>query len=203
MSRNVGIVGYGMGNVTSLQHALTALGAEVLLAERPVQLKDCSHIILPGVGAFPKGMEQLQSLGFAEELYEQVRIREKALLGICLGMQLLASIGKEHQICAGLGLLPGRVTLLDGAGLRVPHIGWNDTTPTHGNRLLPSNSKGCFYYVHSYQLIPENTGDISMLCEYGQSFAAGIERDNIFGVQFHPEKSHSDGLALLKRFMDL
>lgn len=203
MSTKVGIVGYKMGNIASLRNAFLSINVDVFVAEAPQQLREATHIVLPGVGAFPKGMEQLRSLGFENELRQLVLDGGRPLLGICLGMQLLAIIGEEHRVTEGLGFIPGRVTLFQGEGLRIPHVGWNDTISLRDNVLLgPAGTTGCFYYVHSYHLVPDEPVDVSMICTYGQTFTAAVECGNIYGVQFHPEKSHVDGLQILKRFVE-
>jgi glutamine amidotransferase len=204
MTPRIGIVGYRMGNITSLRNALVAIGADVFVAEEPARLRDATHVILPGVGAFPKGMEQLHTLGFTPELRRLALEERRPTLGICLGMQLLASVGEEHRICAGLGFIRGRVTLLKMPGLRVPHIGWNDTVSRRASVLSgPAGAADTFYYVHSYQLVLDDPADEVLGCTYGDDFVAGVECQNIFGVQFHPEKSHAAGLALLKRFTEV
>lgn len=197
----IGIVGYKMGNITSLRNALAAVGAPSFVAEGPRELRDASHIILPGVGAFPLAMENLRRLGFEEELLRLVQDEHRPLLGVCLGMQLLATRGEEHRPCEGLGLIPGRVPRLQPGDLRVPHVGWNDTTAPRPFSLQgPGGSTGCYYYVHSYHLVPDDAADARLECDYGGPVVAGVERGNVFGVQFHPEKSHADGLAVLQRF---
>ena len=197
----IGLIGYGMGNITSLRNAFSAVGAECFVAETPEALARASHIVLPGVGAFPRGMERLRSLGFDDAVQRYVVAGGRPLLGICLGMQLLASEGEEHVTTTGLGLIPGRVVRLEARGLRVPHVGWNDTKRVGESSLLPVESDGaCFYYVHSYHFQPSRAEDGVMRCEYGEPFVAAVEHEQIMGVQFHPEKSHTAGLALLKRF---
>ncbi len=202
MSRiRIGLIGYGMGNITSLRNAFAAVGADCFVAETPSALAEASHIVLPGVGAFPRGMERLRSFGFDQALPRLVLEGGRPLLGICLGMQLLASEGEEHVATAGLGLIPGRVVRLEARGLRVPHVGWNDTRRAGESTLLPAEADGaCFYYVHSYHFRPSRAEDAVMECDYGERFVAAVEHDQIMGVQFHPEKSHGAGLALLKRF---
>ena len=117
---------------------------------------------------------------------------------------MLASVGEEHRRCEGLGFIPGRVTRLSADGLRIPHIGWNDTVAIRDNPLLgAAGSTGCFYYVHSYHLVPDDPSDTIMTCDYGGRFAAAVARGHVFGVQFHPEKSHAGGLAILKRFLEV
>lgn len=204
MSVRVGIVGYRMGNIGSLWNAFHALGVETIVAEQPEQLRAATHLVLPGVGAFPTGMEHLNGLGFTPVLRELVMEQRRPLLGICLGMQLLASVGEEHRICAGLGFIPGRVVRLSVSALRVPHIGWNDTIVARDNPVLgPAGAVGCFYYVHSFHLVPEDPADTILTCCYGEPFVAGVMRGHIVGVQFHPEKSHAGGLALLRRFLEV
>lgn len=197
----VGIVGYGMGNIASLRNAFEAVGVSCFVAQTPAALAEASHLVLPGVGAFPRGMARLRSLGFDEAIDRLVRDEGRPLLGICLGMQLLASEGEEHELTRGLGLIPGRVVRLSTPGLRVPHVGWNETRLLRESRLLdPAGDNSCFYYVHSYHLQPERGEDATLGCVYGERFVAAVERESVMGVQFHPEKSHGAGLALLRRF---
>ncbi len=204
MKPRVGIVGYGMGNITSLRNAFVNIGVDVFVAKTPPQLGDATHIVLPGVGAFPRGMEQLRTLGFEAELRRLVLAEQRPCLGICLGMQLLASTGEEHRLCDGLGFIQGQVKLLTAPGLRIPHIGWNDTYAKRDGLLSEADGKtACFYYVHSYHLIPDDPATVVMTCSYGQEFVAGVRSGNIFGVQFHPEKSHSTGLSVLRRFAEM
>jgi len=205
MDAHVGIVGYRMGNIASLRNALVAIGARNFVAESSEQLREATHIILPGVGAFPKAMENLRALGFEGALRALALDEGRPMLGVCLGMQILASVGEEHGVSEGLGLIPGRVALLrPEPRLRVPHIGWNDTTAVRDNPLLgPEGAAGCFYYVHSYRFEPESPDDVIMGCDYGGRFAAGVRRRNVFGVQFHPEKSHDAGLGLLRAFLQV
>ena len=162
--------------------------------------------MLPGVGAFGDGIENLRRGGWIEALEAEVRVREKPLLGICLGTQLLAATGTEHGRWSGLGWIDATVTRLAAVGekLRVPHMGWNDVQVVGHPKLLTGlGERPCFYFVHSYAVVPEDRGVISGLCEYGTEFAACIESENIFGVQFHPEKSHKVGLSLLKNFLEV
>ena len=204
MGTRIGLVGYGMGNIMSLINALKAIDAEVFVAETPRDLEAARHLILPGVGAFPKGMEQLRLLGFDDAIRRLVVEEGRPLLGVCLGMQLLASVGEEHRVCDGLGLIPGRVTRLKTDGLRLPHVGWNDTVSHRENPLLsPPGTQEAFYYVHSFHFVPEQPEHVILTSSYGTEFAAGVQRENIFGVQFHPEKSHKGGLHLLRQFIAL
>ena len=202
MTAQVGIVGYGMGNITSLVNAFRAVGADVVVAETARKLDDVSHIVLPGVGAFPKGMEHLRAGGFDAPLRRLVLEEGRPLLGVCLGMQLLADHGEEHQLSAGLGFVPGRVRRLEAPGLRLPHVGWNETVATRDGVLLgKAGTTASFYYVHGYGFVPARDDDVAFVCDYGSPIVAGIESGHIFGVQFHPEKSHQEGLSLLRRFI--
>jgi glutamine amidotransferase len=202
MSRaRIGIVGYGMGNIMSLQNAFEAVGTDCFVAQTAAALAEASHIVLPGVGAFPRGMERLRAQGFDEAIHRLTSEEGRPLLGICLGMQLLASEGEEHEVTRGLGLIPGRVVRLSTPGLRVPHVGWNETRVLGESRLLDRGpAEPCFYYVHSYHLQPDRSSHATLGCVYGEAFVAGVEHEQVMGVQFHPEKSHGAGLALLKRF---
>lgn len=203
MKPKIAIIGYGMGNLASLQNAFAKVGADVCVAATPAELEPATHIVLPGVGAFPKGMHQLRSLGFEDALRRLVLEQGRLLLGVCLGMQLLATEGEEHELTAGLNFIPGRVVRFNVLGLRVPHMGWNDTMSCRAGSLLgDACEKVCHYYVHSFYFAPTTAADVALTCDYGGEFAAGVERGNVIGVQFHPEKSHAAGLNLLKRFVE-
>lgn len=201
-SVNVGIVGYRMGNIMSLRNALQAIGVSSFVADAPEQLEAASHIILPGVGAFPMAMANLRAMGFEPALLRLAREERRPLLGVCLGMQILASVGEEHEESQGLDLVPGRVTLLRPEQLRVPHMGWNDTASLCDNVLV--GAKGtteCFYYVHSFHFVPAKAEHAILACDYGGPVVAGVHSGNVWGVQFHPEKSHAAGLELLRNFI--
>ena len=192
-----------MGNIASLHNAFAKVGADVCVAATPAELEPATHIVLPGVGAFPKGMHQLRSLGFEDALRRLVLEQGRLLLGVCLGMQLLATEGEEHELTAGLNFIPGRVVRFNAPGLRVPHMGWNDTVSRRADSLLGgAGENACHYYVHSFYFAPTTATDVALTCDYGGEFAAGVERGNVLGVQFHPEKSHAAGLNLLKRFVE-
>lgn len=197
------IVGYKMGNVTSLLNAFAAIGVDARLAVRPDEIAQGSHLVLPGVGAFARGMANLKGLGF-EPVVRRWVSDGKPLLGVCVGMQLLASVGEEHGITEGLGFVPGRATVLRTHGLRLPHVGWNDTWAVRESPLLgPTGALDFFYYVHSFHLVPDEASTVVLRCSYGEDFAAGVQLGNVLGLQFHPEKSHAAGLAMLRRFADL
>lgn len=199
------VINYGMGNLRSVANAVEALGHEAFIADRPEMLRTAERIILPGVGAFGDGMRQLGGGGWTEHLDREVRHNGKPFLGLCLGMQLLASTGTEHGNHDGLGWIRGTVDRLpSGGGLRIPHIGWNDVRFTKREGLYASlGDSGVFYFVHSYIFRPEDPQVVTGVCTYGGDFVASIECRNIFGTQFHPEKSQKAGLAVLKRFLEM
>ncbi len=201
----VAIINYGMGNLRSVANAFGALGCPAEIVVDPEQLSRAERIVLPGVGAFGDGMHNLRQGGWIERLNEEVGEKRKPFLGICLGMQLLATTGLEHGTHEGLGWVPGvsRRIPPDDASLRVPHIGWNDVRFCQKDGLFASmNEEQAFYFVHSYILAPDDPGVVTSVCSYGIDFPASIETENIFATQFHPEKSHRAGLAVLKNFVE-
>ena len=198
----IAIVDYGMGNVRSVVNALSLLGDSATVMARDEDFASASHIILPGVGAFRDGMKGLTERNVVESLQREVFENKKPFLGICLGMQLLVETGEEGGIHTGLGWIPGvcRRLQVDESQNRLPHIGWNDVTFTE-SPLSPAQ-KSDVYFVHSYVVDTDPSLTIGT-CEYGELFAAAVQKENIFGVQFHPEKSQDSGLELLKRFIAL
>ena len=196
----VALVDYGMGNRRSVEKALEHVGARVARTADRHEIAAAEAIVLPGVGAFPEAMRRLQAL----RLVDTIRERAAAgvpLLGICLGMQLLFDSSEEHEGAAGLGLLPGTVVRLDAAGLKVPHIGWNTVTFERPSTLTEGlGAAAAFYHVHSYACRPREESDVVGRGEYGERFVSIVERGNVMGAQFHPEKSSLDGLALLRNF---
>lgn len=198
------IINYGLGNLRSVANAVQAVGHEAIIATEPSMLDAADKLILPGVGAFADGMRGLREGGWIEPLERDVRRGGKPLLGLCLGMQLLATTGNEHGTHEGLGWIRGTVDRLQvSPGMRVPHIGWNDVRFPRPSVLHDSAESAAFYFVHSYVLLPEDPAVVTGLTVYGGDFAASIEVDNIHATQFHPEKSQHAGLAVLKRFMEL
>jgi imidazole glycerol-phosphate synthase subunit HisH len=201
------VVDYGAGNLRSVLHALKHLGrtdADMQLAQHPEQLQGADKIVLPGVGAFGAGIQQLHAQELVEPLQEALAAGTP-YLGICLGMQFLFECSDEMGDHEGFNVLQGRVRRFPAfADLKVPHMGWNRLRPTRETVLLqglPDDSYA--YFVHSYYCEPANAADVLIEADYGFPFAAGVQRDNIFGVQFHPEKSQRTGLRILKNFLAL
>jgi glutamine amidotransferase len=197
----VALVDYGMGNRRSVEKALEHVGARVARTADRDEIAGADAIVLPGVGAFPEAMRRLAAL----ELIDLLRDRAAAgvpVLGICLGMQLLFDRSDEHEGAAGLGLLPGSVTRLEAPGLKIPHIGWNTVTFSRPSALTEGlGEAAAFYHVHTYACRPAEERDVVGRGEYGEPFVSLVERGNVMGAQFHPEKSSLDGLALLRNFV--
>lgn len=200
----VGLIDYGAGNFTSVMNALQHLHADVMRITDPVELRNVTHLILPGVGAFAAAMRNLDRLHLSDALRELLTNDEKPFLGICVGMQILATLGMEFEECPGLGLIPGVVDRIpaEEAGLRLPHIGWNELSLSRSSPLFDGmTASPIFYFVHSYHLQADSDADVLATCDYGTDFIAAVQRNRVFGVQFHPEKSQHDGLRLLQNFM--
>lgn len=202
----ISIVGYGMGNVQSVVNALDHIGAANAVAEIPGALAGADKILLPGVGAFRRAMDKLEETGFATALRDAAAAGTP-ILGICLGMQLLATTGTEFGETPGLGLIPGRVERIPVTeGQRLPHMGWNDLDLRRDDPLLAgldAREDTACYFVHSFHLMPEDTAAISATCDYGATVTATVSAGSVFGAQFHPEKSQAVGLAILANFADL
>jgi imidazole glycerol-phosphate synthase subunit HisH len=200
----IAIVDYGMGNRRSVEKALEHLGAAATITNDHERIRAADGLVVPGVGAFPRAMANLGDLRLGALLCERAA-EGVPLLGICLGMHLLFERSTELEETNGLGLLAGEVTLLESGSLRIPHIGWNDVVFERDCALtdgLPAAGVP-LYHVHSYAARPADRADLVGTTEYGERFASFVARDNVFGVQFHPEKSSETGLALLKNFARL
>jgi glutamine amidotransferase len=195
---NVAILNYGMGNLTSASMALEHVGATVELTSDHSRVRAADAVVLPGVGAFPKAMEAIRRLGLDELMHER-RDAGVPILGICLGMQLLFESSTEMGGATGIGLLPGTVEPLDGGGLKIPQIGWNAVSWRDGSVLGRGNT--AMYHVHSFAVKPSDPEIVAGTATYGGEFVSAVEQDNLFGVQFHPEKSSRDGLQLLRNFI--
>ena len=198
----IGVVGYGMGNIRSMMNALSFAGVDAELISEPARLRNADKIILPGVGAFGRAMKQLEETGFRAALDETVLERSRPILGVCVGMQLLATYSSEFGRFDGLGYIAGTVDRIEGdTTLRLPHMGWNDLEIHRSCRLLDDLEPGaCCYFVHSYQLRPDDASDLVATTDYGGPVTAVVEHDHVFGAQFHPEKSQDVGMALLQNF---
>lgn len=203
---NIKIIDCEIGNLRSVFNAFNAIQQPVKIVDHPSQLKEADAIVLPGVGAFGKGVQSLRHGGWIEALNDEVQHRQKPFLGICVGMQVLATLGKEHGVFEGLNWIPGTVDLLrpEEDTYRIPHIGWNDVQFVKRDGLFKGLGESAdFYFVHSYAHFPESADVISGICDYGMKFAAAFELDNICATQFHPEKSQKAGLAVLRNFVTL
>lgn len=200
----LGIINYGMGNLASVQNALEYLQIPNRLISEPKEVCMCDRAILPGVGAFGEAMYKITKSGYIMELQEFAIIKQRPVLGICLGMQLLLDSSTEYGNFSGLGLIAGSVRSLadEIQNLPIPHVGWNDVTVTAESRLLDgiAESSRNFYFVHSYYCKVTERSVVTGQVSYGVNFDVMIEKGNIFGVQFHPEKSQKSGLELLRNF---
>jgi imidazole glycerol-phosphate synthase subunit HisH len=199
MSVRIAILDYGMGNLRSVEKALEHVGVRAKISGDGEEVRAADGVILPGVGAFPRAMERVRDLGL-DELIDERREAGIPILGICLGLQLLFDSTTELGGATGLSLLEGPVEGLDAPGLKVPHIGWSPVRWERQSSLtegIPSDTP--FYFVHSFAPRPAE-GELLGSAEYGTRFGCAAERDNVFGVQFHPEKSSAAGLRLLSNF---
>lgn len=199
------VIDYGAGNLRSVLHALHYLGvADIRLVQKADELDGADKIILPGVGAFGAGMQQLHQQGLVEPIRQAVA-RGIPYFGICLGMQFLFERSDEMGSHEGLGILPGRVTRFPhDLGLKVPHMGWNQLRLCRTTPILDGlDASSSAYFVHSYYCAPENPGDAAAVVDYGIPFSAVVQRDRIYGVQFHPEKSQRTGLQILTNFLEV
>lgn len=217
MGKNLtAIIDYGMGNLRSVQKALEKTGKDVIIATTPGQVMDAASIVLPGVGAFEKCMSNLEKFGFVDAIYSSIQ-GGKPFLGICLGLQVLFTESQEFGSPKGLDIIKGQVVRLpktrDDSGigdaegerkLKVPHMGWNSILFKKRTPIYEHIDDGSyFYFVHSYYVIPEEKSVISTSTTYGVEFTSSIWKDNIFAMQFHPEKSQQLGLQILKNFSEL
>ena len=200
----VGIINYGMGNLGSVRRALEEINAEPLIVNHPSKLFEVDRIILPGVGAFKKGMDNLREGGWIDVINKLVMEERVPMLGICLGMQLLGTTSEEDGLNEGLNLIPGHVKHLTKLGclLRVPHVGWNEIKMLHKNLLfdgIPDNTD--FYFVHSYSFVADEKDDVVAMTYYDTYLTAAINNKHIFGTQFHPEKSSKAGFQVLLNYL--
>jgi glutamine amidotransferase len=205
-NESVCIIDYGLGNVSSVLNALNLLGIKPIVSADPEKIKKATYLILIGVGSFGDGMKNLEERNLVNLIRDEVLNKKKKILGICLGMQLFAEKGYEHGEWEGLGLISGSVVKIDNLNskLRLPHVGWNNTKIIRESKLTEGFKEDpIFYFVHSYHFVPEDPKVIVGVSQYGHDIVALIENGNIFGAQFHPEKSHKDGLNILKNFLNI
>ncbi len=207
----IAIIDYGMGNIHSVKKALELYGAKTKVSNNPKEISACQKIVLPGVGAFGDAMQAIEKEGLSSLIKEEVK-NKKAFLGICLGMQLLFDKSEEAQKSKGLGMIKGEVKRFNLPDLKVPHMGWNQIKQGTGDRgegtekcpLLEGIADNSFvYFCHSYYPEPVDKNVIAATTDYGINFASIVWQDNLYGVQFHPEKSQGVGLKMLENFVNL
>ena len=204
--KKVGIINYGMGNIVSVINSIKYLGINYKIIENEKQFSDFSHYILPGVGSFRVAMKNIKKLGFDEKINQEITEKKKGILGICLGMQLMGYSSTEDGNTKGLGLLKNKVIKFENnksVKFNLPHIGFNTIKISNTDSFFFKNidQNSDFYFVHSYKMDKENLKNNFATCSYGQNFLAAFNKENVFGTQFHPEKSQSNGLKLLINFL--
>jgi imidazole glycerol-phosphate synthase subunit HisH len=199
------IVDYGLGNISAFLNMYKRMNVEASTARGPTELEDAEKIILPGVGAFDHAMDLLDASGMRQALDKHVLERRVPVLGICVGMQILARSSDEGRR-AGLGWVPARVRSFSSLGqkdLLLPHMGWNDVAPSKDPLFAGLQTQARFYFLHSYYFECERPDDVAAVSHYGTDFSCAVRAGNVYGVQFHPEKSHHFGAQLLKNFAEL
>lgn len=200
----IAIIDYGMGNIRSLSNAIEYIGHDVCVTSALQKIRDAEKLILPGVGAFGDAINAIRKKGLDEILYQEVIEKGKPMLGICLGLQLLALSSDEHGFHRGLGWLDARVVKFDPRlKIKIPHIGWNDIDYKVPGPLFHELKKEerAFYFVHSFYIKCENPADVMATCKYGINFAAAVHSKNVVATQFHPEKSQDNGIQVLRNFL--
>ncbi len=200
------IVDYGLGNIQAFVDIFRRLNFDVGVARSAAEMEQAQRLILPGVGAFDWAMERLNSSGMRDSLDQMVLARRVPVLGVCVGMQMMARSSSEGKL-PGLGWIPGRVERFSGGSpespLAVPHMGWNDVRPARDDMLLRNLEAPRFYFLHSYYFVPDDQASLVCVTDYGREFASAVGVGHIYGTQFHPEKSHHWGVQLLKNFAEL
>jgi len=194
------IIDYNIGNLSSIQKAFKAAGSSTVITSEKAEIESADAIVLPGMGSFGHGMQNLEELGLIPILKKAVLENKKPLLGICLGMQLLATRGFEFGEHKGLDFIKGEVRQIE-ADLRLPHMGWNDIKPRSAMFDGLNENDPSFYFAHSFHFIPEDDKDIAATTNYGIDMVSALDKDNIFATQFHPEKSQNNGIKVLKNFI--
>lgn len=203
----IGIIDYGSGNVKAIANIYKKLNVEFKVTSNPAELDEMSHLILPGVGAFDQTMKLLNSSGLRDKLDELVLDHFTPIMGICVGMQIMSESSEEGSE-KGLGWIKGTVEKIDDSHLKtkpkLPHMGWSNIVPSYPSKILDNiNVKKGFYFLHSYVLKPEHNEDIVAEVDYGMSLTCVVKKENIIGIQFHPEKSHNNGVQVFKNFAGL
>lgn len=198
----IGIIDYGAGNIHSVYKALDYLGIDCIVTKNHQEIQQADRLILPGVGAFPSAMENLKRSNLIDLLNEEVLVKRKPFMGICLGMQLIASKGYESGGSEGLNWISGEVKRINQQpGIKIPHDGWSDIEVVSDSELFHGlKTDRCFYFVHSYYFDVEKSADVAAYCQHGDRIPCSVLKDNIFATQFHPEKSQKIGLLLLENF---
>ncbi len=201
----VAIVDYNMGNLASVYNACKLIGVDAAIVSNPQELQNYDRVILPGVGAFADAMEHLETTGMLEAV-KQFAKSGKPMIGICLGMQLLFDSSEEFGYTKGLGLIPGKVVAFDKSRMdmddhKVPHVGWNKLF-NKPNKLFDGLDNPYLYFVHSFHVVTEDKYTIGTT-HYGYDFVSAVQKDNIYGFQPHPEKSHDNGIQILRNFMEI
>ncbi len=195
------IVDYGMGNVASVKKILDFIGLDSVISNKIEDFEESDFIILPGVGSFKQGMENLINLGLVPILNSEIIDKKKPFLGICLGMQLIADLGTENGITEGLGWVKGKVIKLENSTYRVPHLGWNNLIIKENDFFSSFNNKD-FYFIHSYHFDVENSNDVAAYVNYDNNYVAAVQKGNIIATQFHPEKSQKEGVAFIMKVIN-
>jgi len=198
------IIDYDVGNLRNVQKLVESLGEVAKITDSIDEINNASSYLLPGVGAFPDAMKKLSNLGLSEVIRHNVLVEKKPILGICLGMQILGSGSEEGESIEGLGLLKMSVKKIKNSNeYKLPHIGWNDLMIEKDSVLLNGLPEAAdFYFVHSYHAVCDDPSIIAATCDYSNRFVAAVEKDNIFGVQFHPEKSQAYGAHIINNFIN-
>ena len=203
--KKIVVVDYGMGNLWSVVSALDFLGADSIISSNPAEITKADAVLLPGVGSFRLAMQTLANKNLDEAIKEAVQIKQRKILGICLGFQMLAESSTEDGMTAGLGFIPTSVesfSVQELEGRKLPHIGFNRVKLPNSSSLFDGfKTEEDFYFVHSYRLLPQVLPGVKAICNYGIDFLAAYEHENVFGAQFHPEKSQTNGLRLLANFL--
>ena len=203
MDKQICILDYGSGNVTSVKNALDRLGLENVVSNDSLVIDKATHLILPGVGAFSASMEKIEALLPIDHVREQIS-KGKPFLGICVGMQVLAENGQEFQSRRGLNMFPGTNVIALPDNMPVPHVGWNSVKIVQNHEILKGlENDADFYFVHSYQVAEISTEYIVATCDYGLEFPSVIAKDNLIGIQFHPEKSQRNGDLILRNYAEI